>query len=470
MRTRDTTQAMLSLAACMADALAIFGGFMLAVWLRFSSGWFALTEPPPDALYRLYALAAAVGSGVFLLVLRNGGFYVRPQTGKFTDKIPRMIKCGVTGIVLTAMLAFAVQNEIDLSRLVIGLAFFTILFLLLLERWILYRVEWNMARHAPRKSRVLIVGTNTVASHLRRSLEKEPMLRARVCGFIRTGFEAPAQDIPETLIQGSVDELAALIDTGTIDRIILADSSLGHDRIVSVLLMCERNLVEFQMVPDLFRVMTGSMDMQSLDDIPLLGVCKWPLDFFWNRMLKRAFDIAGSLTGVLLSAPLVMVAGVAIRVTSRGPVFYRQERCGENGRCFTLYKLRTMGVDAEADSGPVWACPEDARRTRVGAFLREHNLDELPQFWNVLKGDMSLVGPRPERPHFVERFKEDIGRYMWRHVSRPGMTGWAQVNGLRGDTSLEERVKYDLFYLENWSLSFDFKILMRTFFASRNAY
>jgi len=145
-------------------------------------------------------------------------------------------------------------------------------------------------------------------------------------------------------------------------------------------------------------------------------------------------------------------------------------RCGEGGREFTIYKLRTMTEDAEDDTGPIWALPDDPRRTQIGAFLRRHNLDELPQFWNVLKGDMSLVGPRPERPHFVEQFKEDISRYMWRHASKPGMTGWAQVNGLRGNTSISERIKYDLYYLENWSLAFDFKIIVRTFFSRENAY
>jgi lipopolysaccharide/colanic/teichoic acid biosynthesis glycosyltransferase len=147
-----------------------------------------------------------------------------------------------------------------------------------------------------------------------------------------------------------------------------------------------------------------------------------------------------------------------------------QERCGRQGRIFKLYKLRTMRVDAEKETGPVFTAAADTRRTRVGGFLRKYNLDELPQLWNVLKGDMSLVGPRPERPHFVEKFKEDISRYMWRHVSKPGLTGWAQVNGLRGDTSIEERIKYDLDYLENWSLSFDFKVLARTLFAYENAY
>ncbi|MBN1556741.1 MAG: exopolysaccharide biosynthesis polyprenyl glycosylphosphotransferase, partial [Lentisphaerae bacterium] len=212
------------------------------------------------------------------------------------------------------------------------------------------------------------------------------------------------------------------------------------------------------------------MDVQSLDDIPLLGVSEWPLDRFWNRVRKRAADLGGASVGLLLAAPVIAAAAVLIKRSSPGAVFFRQERCGEKGRPFILYKLRTMRTDAEADSGPVFASENDPRRTRIGAFLRRYNLDELPQLWNVLKGDMSLVGPRPERPHFVEQFKADIGRYMWRHVSKPGLTGWAQVNGLRGNTSIAERIKYDLYYLENWSLAFDFKIIIRTFCARKNAY
>jgi lipopolysaccharide/colanic/teichoic acid biosynthesis glycosyltransferase len=151
-------------------------------------------------------------------------------------------------------------------------------------------------------------------------------------------------------------------------------------------------------------------------------------------------------------------------------VFFHQERCGEGGKAFRIVKLRTMRTDAEEATGPVWARPDDPRRTRIGAWLRAHNLDELPQFWNVLKGEMSLVGPRPERPHFVEQFKDDISRYMWRHASKPGITGWAQVNGLRGNTSIRDRIQYDLYYLENWSLALDFKIIVKTFFARQNAY
>jgi len=470
MRTRDTSDVLLSLVAVIGDGLAVLGGFMLATWVRFDSGWLSVAVPPPSNYHHQYAWGAVVAALVFLVVFRSEHLFVRPQVGSFTGKIPRLVRCCGVGVLLCAVIAFALQNEVDFARLVIGIALFTTTGLVLLERWILFRIEWNLARHTERKARVLILGTDAVAAHLRRSIEKEPMLRSKVIGFLRTSLAPACEDLEPGIIQGSLEELGALIGTGTIDRIILTDSSLGHERIVQILLLCERNLIEFQMVPDLFRVMTSSMDVQSLDDIPLLGVSKWPLDFFWNRLLKRIEDIVGAVVGLLFAAPVIAVAALVIKRTSPGPVFFSQERCGEHGRAFMLFKLRTMCVDAEAETGPVWARENDARRTPVGAFLRAHNIDELPQFWNVLKGDMSLVGPRPERPHFVEKFKADIGRYMWRHVSKPGLTGWAQVNGLRGDTSLDERIKYDLYYLENWSLAFDFKILMRTLSARENAY
>ena len=181
-------------------------------------------------------------------------------------------------------------------------------------------------------------------------------------------------------------------------------------------------------------------------------------------------DVLLSAGAVIILSPLFLLLSVLVKSDSPGPVFYAQRRIGEDGRRFRLYKFRTMKVNAEKGTGPVWAAKNDDRRTAIGAFLRENNLDELPQLWNVLKGDMSLVGPRPERPYFVNQFKEDIPRYMARHTIRSGITGWAQVNGLRGNTSIEERTKYDLFYIENWSLFFDFKVLLMTLFAKDNAY
>jgi exopolysaccharide biosynthesis polyprenyl glycosylphosphotransferase len=470
MRRKDTFDVLASVAAVLFDAMAVVGGFMLATWLRFDSGWMSVDKGRPEDLYAMYLMGGLVATLVCLFVFKAQGLYVRPQTGAFVNKIPRLVKATGIGVLLATVLAFAAKNEADFSRLVIGIGFFSISFLVVLERYIIFRIEWNLARHSRTRSNVVVLGTDSVAAHVKRTLEREPMLRSRVTGFLRTDLYEPDESVPAGEIKGTVEELGRFLAENEVDQVILTNSELGHHRIVALILLCERNLVTFNMVPDLFRIMTTSMDVQSLDDIPLLGISKWPLDFFWNRILKRTEDIAGSLVGLILSSPVIAVAACLIKATSPGPVFYRQERCGEKGEVFNFYKLRTMNVDAEAETGPVFTAESDPRTTKVGSFLRRHNLDELPQLWNVLRGDMSLVGPRPERPHFVAKFKEDIGRYMWRHVSKPGLTGWAQVHGLRGNTSIEERIKYDLYYLENWSLALDFKILLRTVTARENAY
>lgn len=462
---------MASMWAVTADGLGIFAGFMLATWIRFGSGWIPIEFGTPIDVYVIYARAATVATLICLIAFKTLSLFTRPQMGSFANKIPRLVRATGIGILVTTVFAFAVKNKIfEFSSLVLAISFLTVSFIVLLERYILFRIEWNASRHSRETNQVLIIGTDSVSAHLQRTLKKEAMLRSRVIGFLSTDAGQPDKDIPPDQIKGSLEQLEAFIADNRVDQIILTDSGLGHNRIVDLIMLCDRNLITFNMIPDLFRIMTSSMDMQSLNDIPLLGISKWPLDLFWNRALKRAEDIAGAAIGLIISAPVIGIASIFIRRTSPGPIFFEQERCGEDGRVFKLYKLRTMSVDAEKESGPVWTVENDPRRTKVGAFLREYNIDELPQLWNVLTGDMSLVGPRPERPHFVEKFKEDVGRYMWRHVSKPGLTGWAQVNGLRGNTSIEERIKYDLYYLENWSLAFDFKIILRTIFARENAY
>lgn len=477
MHKTDTLDVQISLIAVVADAIGVFCGFMLATWIRFHSGWVPFfhgnIEPSSSATYVVYARGAAYATCMFLVIFRSLQLYVRPQLGRFENKIPRIIRGVSLGIVASIVAAFIFQNlYVKISTVTFMLSFVTISAVVVLERYVLFRIELHYAKHSTAANRVLILGTDEVAAHLMRGMAGEPQLRSKVVGFLRTDLTEQDKDIPPDLIIGTIEELSRFIeeDEEGIHQVILTDSKLNHDRIVDILLLCERNLVTFKLVPDIFHILTGSMDVQTIDDIPLLGVSHWPLDLFWNRVLKRTEDIAGGLTGLILCAPIIAVAAVCIKRDSPGPVFFRQERCGEKGKSFTLYKLRTMRVNAEDESGPVWTSEDDPRRTTVGAFLRRHNLDEIPQLWNVLKGDMSLIGPRPERPHFVEQFKEDIGRYMWRHVSKPGVTGWAQVNGLRGNTSITERVKYDLYYLEEWSLAFDFKILLKTLFAKTNAY
>lgn len=471
MRKKDTLDVLFSSMAVAMDACGCIAGFLLATWIRFDSGWFAVRFGRRVDLYTHYAQGAVVASIVFLFIFRALGLFVRPQTGRFENKIPRQVRAIGLGLIACAVLAFAFKNYAEYSALTMAIAMPTLVIMVLLERYLLFRLELHFYRHSQATNRVLILGTNEVASRLTRTLAREPRLRARVTGFLLTGHDDPAPSIPAEQILGGIDDLAAVAaEHGPVNQLILADSRLSHDRIVDIILFCDRNLIRFNMVPDLFWVMTGGIDIESIEDIPLLGVRRWPLDYFWNRVLKRAADVVGALAALILASPVVAAAAVLIKATSRGPVFYRQERCGETGTAFSLVKLRTMHTDAEDRTGPVFTQRDDPRVTRTGAFLRRYNLDELPQLWNVLVGDMSLVGPRPERPHFVDQFKTEIGRYMWRHVSKPGITGWAQVNGLRGNTSIPERIKYDLFYLENWSLAFDFKILVKTLLARQNAY
>ncbi len=473
MRTRDAFDAACGVAAMAADASAVLGGFLLAEWMRHDSGWFRVINPPPDNRAP-YIYGSFVATALLLAIFRALRLYARPQIGTFSEKIPRLVRAVGTGLLLTTALAFAVRvpGYPEFSRGVVLIAFVNVLVLVLVERAILFRLEIRLARRQRAHDQVVILGTDATAARLKASLEAEPRLRTRLAGFLRlpgTPADAPVA-VPAGLILGDLDDLEGLITRGEASSVILADSSIGRERIVQILLECERELVPFQMVPDLYGILTCGVEVSAVDGVPLMGVRRWPLDFFWNRAIKRVEDVVLAAFGLLVSLPLFAVAAVLIRRESPGPVFYRQVRCGVKGRPFTIYKLRTMRVDAEAETGPVWTSENDPRRTRVGAFLRTWNIDELPQFWNVLKGDMSLVGPRPERPEFVEKFREDVGRYMLRHASRPGITGWAQVNGLRGNTDIRERVSYDLYYLENWSLALDFKILARTFFARKNAY
>jgi len=470
MKRRDTFDVMCGLLGLAGDAVAVFAGFQLAVWIRFESGLIPMLHeglPPAE----LYFQAGIVVTLLFCFIFQTLGLYARPQVGSFSERIPRLVRATGLGILLTTALAFAIRTDPPLSRYTVAISLVTISTMVLVMRFILFRAEIAMARGKRISNRVIVIGTDHIAARLKTALEKEPRLRTAVIAYLAIGSDLPDPAIPPELIKGTVDDLNKFIEAGEVNQVILSTpASLTHARMTEIILDCERALVSFNFVPDLFRLLTITMDIQSVDGIPILGTAKWPLDYFWNRTAKRIEDIAGGLVGLILSAPIIAVAAALIKITSPGPVFYRQERCGEKGSTFNIYKLRTMHVGAESDTGPVWAVENDPRRTRIGSFLRAYNIDELPQFWNVLTGKMSLVGPRPERPHFVEQFKEDISRYMWRHYYRPGMTGWAQVNGLRGNTSIQERIKYDLYYLENWSLAFDFKILARTFFARTNAY
>lgn len=480
MRDRDSHDALTSLLAIVFDMAAVWGAEILAVWIRFSSGWIPLSEPVSEAikhagmlpagLYRDYMAAALFTLPLYLAVFQLLKLYTRPQDGTFTSKIPRIVRGCILGVAGVLICTGLLKNTYAfISNGAVLISFATVTLLVIMERLLLFKLEILLARRAKPCHRALVLGANNDAALFIKAVRSEPRMRTEVVAVKAVCGEKTSPDIPSSLVLPEEAKTEDIAEKGKIDMLVLASHRFSHDEKVRLILFCERHLIRFAMIPDLFRIMTNRMELQMVGNIPLVGIGRYPLDQVWNRMAKRIVDIIGSAIGLVLSLPVIMASAVFIKLESPGPVFYGQERCGRGGKTFRIYKLRTMRRDAENSGRPGWTQPNDPRRTKCGAFLRKWNIDELPQFWNVLKGEMSLVGPRPERPYYVERFTSDVEHYMWRHVSKPGLTGWAQVNGFRGDTSISERVRYDLHYLENWSLAFDFKILAMTFFAYRNA-
>jgi len=297
-----------------------------------------------------------------------------------------------------------------------------------------------------------------------------PRLGYQVVGFV-DGESSAGDEIMGVPVLGGVDELPDLITEHKIEEVIIGRPELSHQELLAIVSRCERGQVGIRIFPDLFQIIATELSIGDLGGLPLLTVRDVALRG-WKLTLKRAVDLVGSAMALMILSPFLMLVAVAIKLDSPGSVFYAQERMGLDAKPFWCLKFRSMRTDAEMH-GPGWTTEADPRVTRLGRFLRRFSIDELPQFINVFLGDMSLVGPRPERPVYVEQFRRSIPRYMDRHREKAGLTGWAQVNGLRGDTSIAERTKYDLWYIENWSLWLDFKIMLRTVFSvfsGRHAY
>jgi exopolysaccharide biosynthesis polyprenyl glycosylphosphotransferase len=270
---------------------------------------------------------------------------------------------------------------------------------------------------------------------------------------------------------GSLHELRNILRHQAADIVVLTESeSLQREGVLAVEKTCEIEHVQFKMVPHFFEILISNLRPDNIGGLAVLGVDTLPLTGYRNQLAKRSMDIAGAVVGLMLATPLVAFFGLLVNLESPGPIFYRQVRLGQQGRLFYIYKIRSMRLDAEEPGKVKWAQADDQRRLKIGTFLRKWNIDEVPQFWNVLKGEMSLVGPRPERPELIERFKSKIPHYQARHSCKPGMTGWAQVNGWRGNTDLEQRIRHDIWYVENWSFWLDIRVMALTFFRRENAY
>jgi Undecaprenyl-phosphate glucose phosphotransferase len=309
--------------------------------------------------------------------------------------------------------------------------------------------------------RILIAGSGELGRLVADKILEHRELGYQIVGFVddkTPGDHLGYRGLP---LLGTIDEAPEIAAREAIDHLYVALPPEQHVQMLELIESTSREMVDVKVVPDLLQVIALRARLEDLDGVPVININDVPLQGI-NSAIKRALDIAISAAALaLLSMPLVVIA-VRVRATSRGSIFYRQERMGLDGKSFTIVKFRSMFNDAERDTGPVWAREDDPRVTPLGKFLRKSNLDEMPQLWNVLRGDMSIVGPRPERPHFVEQFKHRIPQYMLRHKVKAGLTGWAQVNGWRGNTPLEKRIEYDLYYIENWSVKLDLKIMWLT--------
>jgi Undecaprenyl-phosphate glucose phosphotransferase len=451
------------------DLTATFAALWAAYVLRFRAEIVPATKGIPDAAlyYRLFPLIAVLWPIVFYFY---GLYHVRRNRSRVEEGLAVLVATALATLLLTALATL--YRGFSYSRLVLALFFFADVLFVFAGRTAIRRYLEEAWRHGFGVRQVLVVGAGRLGRAVVDKLAEHPEAGLRVVGMVDDDPAKLGTSYLGVPVLGSTAQAALLSEENRVDTVFLALPLEAHRTMLAVLKDVARTVPDVRVVPDLLQYITFRAGVEDFDGLPVVHLTSVPLSG-WMSLVKRSVDIGISASALLLLSPLFAAIAIAIRLEDRGAVFYRQWRMGLDGRPFHILKFRSMVLGAEDESGPTWASPEDPRRTRRGQFLRRWSLDELPQLINVLRGEMSLVGPRPERPEFVREFKEKFPQYMLRHRVRAGMTGWAQVHGWRGNTSVTKRIEYDLYYIENWSLSLDIKILWMTLrhgLKHRNAY
>ncbi len=458
------------------DLLALALAFVAGIWARRALPIVPLNDTPDSLLATVggqlptFALHMLTLTGVFFFAR----LYHQKRALSRIDQTYTIFAAVSVGVTLTSGLAtFLFKNtafDTDYPRQLVLYVWLFSLATVLGGRELHRQLTTRLHSAGYGRDRVLIVGSGADAQAIVAQIQSRPELGYQIVGAVN-GIEA--QNVAGVPVIGHPEDLPTLIDTLKIDEVIIALPDAPHTELTQLIAWCQRGRVSIKVYPDLFAYMAGGMSVDELGSLPLLSVRDMPMRG-WKLTLKRGLDIFGSIIGLVLLSPVFLLTALLIKLESPGPVWFCQERTGLDGRRFPMIKFRTMRLDAEK-GGPGWTVENDPRVTRFGRWMRKSNWDEFPNLINVLLGQMSLVGPRPEQSYFVDKFREQIPRYMERHREKAGMTGWAQVNGYRGDTSIVERLKYDLYYIENWSLWFDIKIIIRTLVQTalrrnRNAY
>ena len=450
--------------AFVADLALLVVCWVGAYALRFHV--FGHGDIPPFRDYALQLLPILI---VWGLAFRAFDLYRPHRLASHLAEWFDIAKASTLGVlVLIALMTFAFRSY-EYSRVVIVTFWAVSIVGASLSRAVFREVLRVARRHGYNLRHAVLVGGGEPAAEVLRVLRRRPDTGIRLLGLLSDKRDGEGLALPWL---GGVEEIRAVLTSRPVDIVIIALPHVDYARLGAVLNEIGDEPVTIHFVPDLFSLASLRGGVEEFESVPFIHLRESPL-YGWNRVLKRAVDVGLGALALGLALPVMAAITAAIAATSGRPVLYRQERMGLDGRRFWMLKFRTMPLDAEAATGPQWATPDDPRRTHLGAWLRRFSLDELPQLFNVLRGDMSLVGPRPERPSFVEEFRRRVPGYMLRHKVKAGITGWAQIHGWRGNTSIEKRIEYDLYYIERWSLRFDLSILLQTLwlgFRNRNAY
>jgi exopolysaccharide biosynthesis polyprenyl glycosylphosphotransferase len=466
-RCKNTAERVI-IASMICDFVVIAAAMAAGFWLRFHTFIRAYGQHS-GVTFRDYAGYAEVGAVSMSLILAYRQFYGEGVVLRYRRVARQIFEACVLWILGFLSISLILKFEPPLSRLYAVVCGATICCSLLLSRWVFSRIIRRPSILPSLRQRVLMVGWNDEAERLASAFGTDKADAYELAGCVRPSGRDFARMPDHRLVLGEHEQIGDIIERRGVDIVMLADMNSGQSDIVGLANLCEKMMVQFKVIPSYFQILVSGLHLDTVSGIPILGVSGLPLNRTLNIVLKRAVDIVGSIVGLLISVPLIATFGAIVYAESPGPILYRQRRLGRNGKEFFIFKIRSMKLNAEAPGKVGWTTKNDPRRLRIGGFMRKLNIDEVPQFWNVLRGEMSLVGPRPERPELIRNFKEEIPHYNARHNVKPGITGWAQVRGFRGDTDLGERIKCDLWYLENWSLLLDFHIMLLTFIKRDNA-
>ncbi len=457
------------------DALVIICSYALAWFIVNATLWFDVTAENKNAMAAVYLAVGAAIVPFYLFLYAFFQLYTPKRVQSRRVELANIVKANVIGLLCIALILYLCRkNEYfrNFSSPMLMLFFAINIMSEALMRNLLRMGLRTLRSKGYNQKHLLLVGYSRAAEGFIDRVRLNPEWGYNIRGIL-DDWQEWGKEYRGVRVIGKIGDLNTILELNTLDEIAITLSIREYEKLERIVAGCEKSGVHTKFIPDYYNFIPTRPFMEDLQGLPVIHIRHVPLTGLLNATIKRSVDLIGAAVALVLFSPVMLIAAAGIKLTSPGPVIYSQERVGLHNRPFKMYKFRSMEVQPPAREKSQWTTPGDPRVTSIGRFIRKTSIDEMPQLFNVLKGNMSLVGPRPERPFFVEKFKEEIPRYMIKHQVRPGMTGWAQVNGYRGDTSITKRIEHDLYYIENWTLGFDVKILFLTFFKgfiNKNAY